>query len=99
MKKLLLAAFLLTAGLITSENVVAEQSTIQREKEGKPPSAVLQAFAETKAFNASAYVIIFGPERWSASNGKYQAIFPIVPFGLYTYSYNSRGVLQSIFFQ
>lgn len=99
MKKVLLAAFLLSAGLITSETVVAEQSTIQSDKEVKPPSAVLQAFAETKAFNASAYGIIFGPERWSASNGKYHATFPIVPYGLYTYSYNSRGVLQSILFQ
>lgn len=83
MKKLLLVALLLTAGIFTTEHVVANGSTKQSElkKTPKPPDAVLQSFAVLVAYYES-----FGDTQvvnitWSFSKGNFTASFYFVYYG------------------
>ena len=99
MKRLLLAAFLLTTGMLTTANVVANGSTKQTEikKAPQPPAAVLQAFAgsvaqwerkgDTKVINIT----------WSSDKGKFIATFYFLypstglVEGPFTATYNRQG--------
>lgn len=77
MKRLLLASFLLTSGMITSEIVVANAPTTQSElkKAPQPPIAVLQAFAAAVAqFEANGYTTVIDVT-WSFNKGKFTATF------------------------
>ena len=77
MKKLFLAAFLLTAGLTTFETVIAAPSThLSVFRAPKIPAAVLQAYQVNKdAAAQSGYILV--NESWSSSKGIFTVHYDI----------------------
>ena len=105
MKKLLLAAFLLTAGMVTSVNVSAQLlPTIPnewRQLSKVPPLVVTSAnsfYAEiTAALIADDAPYVLGTLTYYAYKGDYYATFPVyevdtnILFGIVTLKYNRKG--------
>lgn len=77
MKKLLLAALVLTAGMINTEHVAASAATqqIELKKAPQPPAAVLAAFAADVAQFESNGDVEVRNITWSSSKGKFKATY------------------------
>ena len=83
MKKLLLAAFLLTAGMITSQTVIAQDLVFPESAKVVPtaPKAILDAFASKKIEAEAIDGVEIGTPTWYIYKGQFYTKFPFTYFG------------------